>query len=149
MALYAKRLQSLDDLEREKTRLKGKLAALDSQPMIAEDALPWNQLKDLASDGMVTKLLAFVPLASSPIVQTMIGLAKRKFFNTEQATASTPSPKRAAKQELEKEEEEEDNIFLSVALDIAKGYLAWKAIQLSYKGVRYLWNRQSNARNTN
>lgn len=144
MALYAKRLQSLDDLEREKARLKSQLAALDSQPMIAEDALPWNQLKDFASNGMVSKLLAFVPIASSPIVQTVIGIAKRKFFNAEQAPPSAPTTKRPAKQE----KEEEDNIFLSVALDIAKGYLAWKAIQLSYKGVRYLLSRRSNAQDT-
>lgn len=147
MALYAKRLQSLDDLEREKARLKSQLAALDSQPMIAEEALPWNQLKDFASNGMVSKLLAFVPIASSPIVQTVIGMAKRKFFNAEQAPPSAPTAKRPAKQEKE-EEEEEDNIFLSIALDIAKGYLAWKAIQLSYKGVRYLLSRRSNAQDT-
>lgn len=143
MALYAKRLQSLDDLEREKARLKSQLAALDSQPMIAEEALPWNQLKDLASNGMVTKLLAFVPMASSPIAQTVIGLVKRKFFNAQQASAAAPTAKRPAKKDKE-DEEEEDNIFLSVALDIAKGYLAWKAIQLSYKGVRYLLSRRYN-----
>jgi len=145
MALYAKRLQSLDDLEREKARLKSQLAALDSQPMIAEESLPWNQLKDFASNGMVSKLLAFVPIASSPILQTVIGMVKRKFFNTEQAPPSARTAKRPAKQE---KKEEEDNIFLSVALDIAKGYLAWKAIQLSYKGVRYLLSRRSNAQDT-
>ncbi len=133
MKLYNKKLTSLSDLEREKKRIRKEIEKLNQEEIFSvQEILANNPLSALKSGGFnISSLLGMLP-ASNPIVSSVIGiikarLAKQKSNKADEADAPTTPPlltraKTAAK---------------NAAIEVITGYLKWKAIELTYKGVKY------------
>jgi hypothetical protein len=136
MSLYPKRLKSLDDLECEKKRVQKQIAELQEEKLFSKESL-LAQLKENAKGGGQGGLLGmlgkFAPAGLVPVVGKVTELIKNK----QQKQSSQPTAKTPIDGEPEKK-----NIFVRAGKEILMGYLKWKAIELSIKGVRYLYKKR-------
>jgi len=150
MRLYPKKLRNIEDLEREKLVLAKEVVKLDTEELFSFDGL-MDGLKssgkkkskknrdsddDEDGNGGLASLLSLIPI-SNPLLSLGMKIL--------QARLSRPSaPKRAKKkmQEMYEEEKPHTNIIKKVAFEVLVGYLKWKAIELSYKGVKHLMDKR-------
>ena len=138
MRLYPKRLRNIEDLEREKKALAKQMAQLDTAGLFSMDSVlegmrSGKKSKGDDSSGMLGNVLEMLPI-SNPLVSIAV-----KFI---QARLSAPSkPKKKVSKSEPEEEPSRPGIVKRVAFEVITGYLKWKAIELSYKGVKHLMKK--------
>jgi hypothetical protein len=144
MSLYPKQLRSIDDLEREKSRLKKQLEKLGDEDAFSVSSLLGSaskgekkgKVKDEAGEagGNGGFLASLIPMAL-PFVEIGIQMVQNKM-----AAPKAEKPKKDKKQlkEPAAEKGESRNVLKAMAIEIVTGYLKWKAIELSYRGAKHL-----------
>jgi hypothetical protein len=131
MRLYPKRLRSMDDLVRERRALQRELKQMDEEELLSVEGLLGK--KDGGGDVFDT-IIDLLPV-SNPLVKTGIGIVKDvlKKRNAKAKSAENKQP----------QEKKGPGIVARAAREFIGGYIKWKAVELSFKGLRYLVNRSS------
>ncbi len=150
MSFYPKKLKSINDLEKEKKRLNKQLNQLREEEMFSVTELMAGIKQGAAGikggGGILNMALNFLP-SSNPIVEMGVNFLKERL--------SRKAEKKSSNKENETTQENDGPSFgskvkhaaKSAAIEVITGYIKWKAIELSYKGIRYLVKqRQANKR---
>ena len=135
MRLYPKRLRNIEDLEREKKRLLKESKRMEEEGFLSLGSIVNNKAD---KDGSDSGLLDLLPI-SNPLVTVLIKLVKQRFFNKDNNSKTGNTVPGA-------EEKRRKNPLKSIAVEFIGGYLKWKAIELSYEGMRLLIKRRKEKR---
>jgi hypothetical protein len=127
MRLYPKKLRNIEDLEREKKLLRKESRDLDIDSLFSVDGILGKKNKDKDDGG---SLFDFLPV-SNPVVDLLVKFVQKKLAkkNGDSGASYAPPPEKKKKGK---------NLLKTVAVEFIGGYLKWKAIELSYKGIRHL-----------
>ena len=134
MRLYPKRLRNIEDLEKEKQFLIKKSKQLDKEDFLSIGGLTGGLTGkktpgDKANgDG---SLLDFLP-GSNPVISLVVKMLQRILSKKEKKPKIAYAPPPAGTKKAGK------NKLKAIAKEFIGGYLKWKAIELSYRGIRYL-----------
>jgi hypothetical protein len=135
MRLYPKKLHSIDDLERERKLVLKQREQLEQGEFLSVEGLLGNigkGAKDArGAGGSVFDMLSFLPI-SNPLFDTAIKLAQGWFANR--------SDRKAPVTKENKKKKKGKNPIASIAMEVIGGYLKWKAVELSIKGVKHIIN---------
>ena len=134
MRLYTKRLRSIEDLEREKKRLLKESKRMEEEGFLSLEGI----LNNKQGKGDDAGLFDLLP-TSNPLVAVLIKLVKQRFFNKDNNSKTGNTIPGT-------EEKRRKNPLKSIAVEFIGGYLKWKAIELSYKGIRLLIKRRKEKR---
>jgi len=119
MKIYDKKLSSLQDLRKERLRLKNRLKDPADNTGKEEDKESFisGLLSGITSGSVLTTVLNAAP--------TLIDLIKHRSSaqKIKEQKASTPSKKNK-------------NVIAAVLTDVAASYIKWKLLELSYKGLK-------------
>ena len=138
MRLYPKKLRTVEDLEREKKLLLKESKRIEEEGFLSIEGI-FNNKGDKEESG-VASLLDFIPV-SNPLVGMLIKLARQKLSDKKN------NPKVEATEDNSKKKKGK-NPLKAVAFEVIGGYLKWKAIELSYKGIRNLVKKRKEKRAT-
>ena len=127
MRLYPKRLQNIKDLEQEKKRLLKQVRILDE-----EDILSFKKPEEKTGKSEKSGSILDLMQGGNPIVSALLALAQKKLL------AKDDSGKKPQKKSIQADPVEKKNILLPIAKEFIGGYLKWKAIELSYKGIKII-----------
>ena len=141
MTLYPKELNSLKALELEKKKLRKQLEKLDEEELFSLPAIMGSRSKgknsDTESEGFdIASLLSFLPI-SSPLVAPIVSLVQKRLFK-KKAKKEVGRNFVSAEPYHEEVGHKVKRVAGTIALDVLTGYLKWKAIELTYKGVKHL-----------
>ena len=127
MKLYPKNLRNVKDLEKEKARLLKKKQKLDQEEVIPGLGIITGSGKDGKSDkgDGLGDILQF----SNPVVSLLKDIIISRISKKADANQSVEQP--------DEPQEKGRSITKRLAIEFIGGYLKWKAIELSYKGIRY------------
>ncbi len=130
MAFYPKRLRTIDDLEREQKLLRKKKEEMEQLSFLSAGGgeTTASSKKDSEQGGadklnQLIELLPVIMAVAGPVIE----LVKNKF-----------SGRSDKADERESEDDQEPGLLRNIATEVIGGYLKWKAIQLSYKGIRLI-----------
>ncbi len=126
MKLYPKRLNNASDLRAEKLLLQYKLEHLDADGMLS---LKPGLKKTVASDKKNPGNMLGEILGTGSIVDIALKLLP---------LLTGKGSNRVVEQKVQKKG---PNILVKGLVEIGGGYLKWKAIELSYKGLKKLLSR--------
>ncbi len=132
MKIYPKKLKGIKDLQKEKKILLKRQRELDEEGFFSLQGLtgkPKEGGKDETS-GDDNSLLGFLPV-SNPLVATVLKIVQQRFFR------SGPE-KKTRYHESGESEKPKHGIPYRLAKEFIGGYLKWKAIEFSIKGIRYI-----------
>ena len=144
MRLYPKKLRSIEDLEREKRLLRKETRALEADDNFTleglmkggSDSKPGKKKKnkEAPKEGTSKEEKGGHPILGllgidNPIAEMAMGFIESKFASVKNDLMAKGAKKGK-------------NALLYVAKEFIGGYLKWKAIELSYKGVKYLVNKR-------
>ena len=87
-----------------------------------------------------SSLFDFIPV-SNPAVGILVKLIKQRFLNKEKNSKADATPGQ--------EKKRGKNPLKAIAFEFIGGYLKWKAIELSYKGIRYLLKKRKEGKADN
>ena len=134
MGFYPKRLRSVKDLEREKELLLKEKLELEQEHFFSIDAITGSKKSgDNASESEgLGALLEFLPV-SNPLVSLLTKMVQGWFSKKEN---KAPDDKKRTGKKQEK------SLLKSIAAEFIGGYLKWKAIELAYKGIKYIIKRK-------
>jgi len=130
MRLYPKRLRNIDDLEKEKALLIRKSEELEKEDILSVEGLLGGKKK-----GEGGSLLDLLPI-SNPLVGQLLKMIQRRFNSYR--SKKDDRPKIANVPVATTEERPRKSKIKAIAIEFIGGYLKWKAIELSFKGIRYL-----------
>ncbi len=130
MRLYPKKLRNIEDLEREKQLLLRQSRKLDKEEFLSFESLLAGGKSQDGGGGVAETLLGLLPV-SNPIVSKLVGLAVKQL--SKRATTSAPAEECPP-------EKGNKNILRKIAVEFIGGYLKWKAVELSYKGIKRVMN---------
>lgn len=139
MRLYPKKLSSIEDLEQEQLLLKKQLKKLGNEDLFSVSTILGSgksaeeKTKNKGAEeegGNMSFLLDLLPMAY-PLIET--GIKK---------ITQPKKEKREKSSDADEDTKPGKNIIKTVALELITGYLKWKAIELSYKGVKYIIKRK-------
>lgn len=122
MKLYSRQLNSLDELKQEKKMLKDRLKQTESEGFFSlSDILPVSKDGD---DGLMSKLTGMLNDADTKeLIMSLAGPALGALGN------------KVEKQTLKK-----------IAKEFLGSYVKWKAIELAYKGVKMLMDKNKDVK---
>jgi hypothetical protein len=133
MRLYSKKLQSVKELQQERARLQRKLRRMDEEDFLDPSALLGLGSKGSKDGGSgIGSLLGSIP-GSEKIITLIVETGQRRFMKQD-AEVPDEKPGKQQKQAAPKSR----GLLARAAYEFIGGYLKWKAIELSYKGIRYL-----------
>jgi hypothetical protein len=126
MKLYPKKLRNIDDLRKERKRLMKETAQLETEGI---------SLAGLAAAGASgnddkASFLDYLPI-SNPLVRQLLDFAISRLTKKK-----TKSPKECEDDEAPRKSGK--SLLKRAAVEFIGGYLKWKAIELSFKGARYI-----------
>lgn len=149
MKLYAKNLRNIDELEQEKRLLLQEKKQLEDEGVLSIGSIV-SSVVSAAGEGSVKNGLGavigqfvpgIVPLAI-PLLRMVAGVVRNRFSSSkeehddhEHAPSANGSPKKKG-----------SNPLASVAKELIVGYLKWKAVQLSYKGISLVIKKKKKKR---
>jgi len=145
MKLYLKKLRSAEDLEREKRLLMKEKKQLESEEFfsgislsgIVNNATPsqgGSAQKQPASDTISSGIMSM----AAPLAGLLIDIVQQRL-----AGATKGSGNESAVQSIiDKSVKKGGNFLGAAAKEVIGGYLKWKAIELSYKGVTLIIRKQ-------
>lgn len=154
MRMYPKEIRSLKQLEQEKKRLHKQLDELEDQELFSMSSLmsrgnKKKGAKDEEDGGFdLSSLIAMLPI-SNPIIKTVLPLVQSRVMALLQRKAAPVAGATIAATESATAQttgQKVKHAALAVGKDIVIGYLKWKAIELTFKGVRHLVNKQKEKR---
>jgi hypothetical protein len=129
MRLYPKKLRNIEDLEQERARLLKEKKRLDKEDILSLDGILGKNDAGEGKEGAgfdISSLISMLPIAN-PIVGQVLKMVTNKFAGGgERSDESKERPNKKSGK----------NIFKSLAVEVIGGYLKWKAVELSYKGIR-------------
>jgi hypothetical protein len=131
MEFYPKRLRSIDDLEREKKRLLRQKEELEQEGLFSHEGITGNGNWTEVLTGGLETLAGYLPI-SGTAVSIITRLARRFLKKRNKKEEENAGSRESAAKKKRK------NILISVAKDVIGGYLKWKAIELSFKGIKHL-----------
>ncbi len=138
MRLYPKKLDSLKDLEQEKRKLQKQLQKLDEEELFSMGSILGrnkSEGSESAAGGFdLSSLLSFLPI-SNPVFSMLIPVIQNRLFNKSGKEKKDKNDPNSTANKAKK-------IAKTVAIDIVTSYLKWKAIELSYKGTKYLLKKR-------
>ncbi len=143
MKLYPKQLRTLEDLEKEKKRLRKEKRKLDQEDIFSLKGIMGKGDDDDDDDkggGFdLSSLISMLPI-KNPLISMGVQMAGRIF-----------SRKKKKAQNEEKDErttsKKKPSRVRTIAFEILTGYLKWKAIELTYKATRnYIRKRRQHNR---
>ena len=137
MRLYPKKLRNIEELERERKLLIRESKRLDKDEFLSLEGLlnKGGGKGDSGNEGYGA-LLDLIPV-SNPIVGVLINLVKQRLAGSGK-TDKPGTTKKSGK-----------NILRTVAVEVIGSYLKWKAVELSYKGLRHLVKKRQEKRAAN
>lgn len=121
MKIYDKKLSSLQDLRKERLRLKNRLEGVGSADKTDQESSKENFLSGLLS-GVTSGSVLTTVLNVAP---TILDIIKNRSL-----------PKATKTQQVFTSQEKEKNIIANILTDFIGGYIKWKILELSYKGLR-------------
>ncbi len=128
MKFYPKKLRNIEKLKKERKRLLMERKALEEDGFFSMAALTGKDDHEGKVKGGGGLLDMIQP--ENPLVQGIMELLKAKllqrFNNSNNGNEGSPLKAKV----------------VSAAKDVAFGYIKWKAIELSYKGLKYLINKR-------
>jgi hypothetical protein len=129
MRLYPKKLRNLNDLEREKKLLRKQSRQLASEEFLTVESLVGkskDKKKKKEENETPASFVDMLPI-SNPMIKMGLKIVEGRLLNrvknTSPGTASS-GPRTHPVRKL--------------AFEFIGGYLKWKAIELSFKGIKYL-----------
>lgn len=133
MKLYPKKLKSIEDLKRERKLLLKETQRLDKEEFLSIKgvlaATKGNTDKDNGEPASIVDLLP----VSNPMVSMLLKLVMKRF------TAGKKQPAAASYSAVVADEPSRvKTVAKKAAVELIGGYLKWKAIELSYKGAKFL-----------
>ena len=140
MRLYPKKLRSIEDLEREKKLLLKESKRMDEEDFLSLEGILGSKKKGSDSNDGIGSLLDYLPV-SNPMVSMLIKLVQKRLSKKDEP----PSKTYTAKDEGAKKGK---NLVMRVAIEVIGGYLKWKAIELSYKGISQLIKKRKEKRSS-
>ena len=129
MRLYPKKLRSVEDLEREKKLLRKESKAMDVDSLLSLEGILGKKKKGSEKEEG-SSLLDFLPV-SNPLVDLLVKFVQQKLAKRVRNSTANYAPQAESKKKSR-------NPLKSAAIEFIGGYLKWKAIELSYKGIRHL-----------
>ena len=140
MKMYSKNIRNLEELEREKRRLIKERKQLEQEDIFSVEGIMNNITNpkstasannDIAGASGVGSLFSM----SGPIVGMVVDLLKDKILSkygggNNSSLASNPILQKGG------------TVLKSAAKEMISGYLKWKAIELTYKGITLVVKRQ-------
>lgn len=136
MALYKKKLRSVSELEREKQKLLKKSRELEQDDIFTLKGISGSKQINLSKESL---LFDFLP-GKNQAVDMLLKLVKNKFANKEPQEEESEPVKAPPRKKKSKD------LLKTVAKEFIGGYLKWKAIELSYKGIRYMIKKKKEAK---
>ncbi len=133
MGIYPKKLNSLAELEKEKKRLQKKRKKMEEEGLFSMGDLLGGKEGggSMLEGGLPLDLLGGASTWAMPVVKMIINrISKAK--NTVADTKPDAEPAIPGKSKIK-----------SIAFEFIGGYLKWKAIELSFKGIKYLLNKRA------
>lgn len=127
MRIYPKKLRNIEDLEREKERLRYEEKHTSLDDLFSLDGLLGNKAatrKDKKSNNNSSSFGNKLNIARM-VMDAMM-------------TFGLPRGLRRAEKQKAAEEKPKKNILVSAATEFVSGYLKWKAISLALRGVSHL-----------
>lgn len=142
MKLYPKELDSLKALEQEKKKLKKQLKELDEAEILSMEGLMGKKSKNKGAEpaefDLTSTILSYLPI-SNPLVGPAIKLAQKFIFRKKEGKIQKDTFKYVSAEPYHEEVGHKvKRVAKSVAFEVITGYLKWKAIELTYKGVRHV-----------
>ena len=125
MKFYHKKLRNIEKLKKERKRLLQEREALEDDGLFSMSALTGkddHNGKVKAGSGLMDMLQP-----SNPLVQGLVAILKSKLEQKSKAPKENPTEGSPVKSKV-----------IGVVKDIAFSYAKWKAIELSYKGIKFL-----------
>lgn len=150
MKMYPKELHSLKAIEQEKKKLRRQLRKIEDEDLFSfgNKSNKKSGSDEASSEGFdMSSLLGMLPI-SNPFIATLLPILQKRLFKTiEQKISGEKSQvKETVAQQVVHAEPGVMNKVKTAAGNIGKevimGYLKWKAIELTYKGVRQIIKAQ-------
>jgi hypothetical protein len=137
MKLYSKKLRNIEDVERERRLLLKERKRLKKEDIFTLESILGKGEKDKGTDsanGIMESLAPALSEMSGPLLGLVTDFFQQKFSggNTEKGEPSF------IKSILNKSLKKGGNALGSAAKELIFGYLKWKAVELSYKGVKLI-----------
>ena len=118
----------MDDLERERRALQREIKQMDKEEILSVEGL----LGKSEGGDVFDKIIDMLPV-SSPLMKTGIGIVKD--------ILKKRNAKAKATEKKVPHEKKGPGIVARAAREFIGGYIKWKAVELSFKGLKYLVNR--------
>ena len=131
MKLYPKKLRGIEDLEKEKKLLVRQSRQLEKEDFLSLENLTTGKKKGKEKDeSSAASLIDLLPI-SNPYVKMGLDFLVKRF------TAARKEKKEAPAQNTAPHKSK----LRAIAIEFIGGYLKWKAIELSYKGIKLIIKR--------
>ena len=131
MKLYPKKIRNIKELEKERKKLLKKSRELDKDEFPSLDGFLGGKAGGIGS-GVLNTVTGFVS-SSNPLTEIVLKGVMDRFSKK----APPPPPRQEPQPEQKKKGR---SLPAKIAYEFVGGYLKWKAIELSYKGIKYLVN---------
>jgi hypothetical protein len=145
MSFYPKKLKNASDLEREKKRLLKKRRQLAQGELSSLSGILGKAgKKDTAKSGESS----WIDILSGalPLIRLVVkGLLRRRKEKKDNKTKTEVKQNATSSAE----EKPDRNKVQAIAIEFIGGYLKWKAIELTYKGVRHYIRKDRDGKNGN
>ncbi len=129
MKLYPKKLKSIEELELEKRRLKAELASIEKDDLFSVDDLMGDAADTITNRFSKSAIGKIMPDVSGSLLSVLTG-------------AVSDFAAGSKKKGLKGIEKKISSVIGGAAKEFVGGYLKWKAIELSYKGIKMVISRQ-------
>jgi hypothetical protein len=139
MTLYPKKLHNINDLERERVRLLKQVKKIeDKEYNLSGNLFGKKKGGEKKEQAISSKLLDMLPI-SNPIVKVLADIVLQRITKHKK-----PKDIPVDAYYAQKSGSKVKSKAKAVAIEFIGGYLKWKAIELTYKGVRRLVNSRKN-----
>ncbi len=134
MRLYPKKLRNVEDLKREKQKLLKESRQLDKEDFLSLDGIlgKGKTDKDGNDAAGIGSLLDLLPV-SNPLVSLGVKMAGKLLSGKGKS-----KEKDRDRAEPVRGDKEDKSWIKSIAVEFIGGYLKWKAIELSFNGIKHL-----------
>jgi hypothetical protein len=138
MKMYSRNIRNLKELEQEKRRLLQERKQLEQEELFSVDSMMSSILKakdDKTNSISTASEQGNLLSMSGPIASMVLDIVKDRILNkmdsgNTSSFANNPLMQKGG------------NILKGAAKELVGGYLKWKAIELTYKGVTLIVKRQ-------
>jgi hypothetical protein len=127
MALYPKKLHNVDDLKKERSKLLKKVKHLERDGFLSTGMLT-GALKNGENGDSNFGLFADIPELLKPILNLVKDIVLKRLGKKEEKEDNKYRPS--------EKKDKGRSLLRSAAIEFIGGYLKWKAIELSFKGLR-------------